>query len=257
MRKISYNIKNFLFFKVDSMKLFFNYVLDSIRYAISDKKSIFINGILHTFTSVIFKFSFITPFLKLFVVTYLILIGYGSYVSWYTLKGSDNHPKFRNILKLTKEGFKKSVVTFIYTGFLIVFFLQAKNYYINGNILVALLFIFLFCCIYLFLIGGLLNRYLHKGKFLEAFNLLEICRLIYLFDIKSFIKVIIAVVISQIFAIIIVMGYNQGFSLFAFIYSIVAFFLAPFFYIGNKRLVGLNVCQLLANKKIKIYIDSK
>ena len=52
-------------------------------------------------------------------------------------------------------------------------------------------------------------------------------------------------------------NYNQGFSLFAFIYSMVAFFLAPFFYIGNKRLVGLNVCQLLANKKIKIYIDSK
>ena len=173
-------------------------------------------------------------------------MGYGSYVSWYTLKGSDDHPKINNLKKLVWEGFKKSVITFIYSIGLTFFFHQAKVN-LNSNIILALISIILFVLIYLCLIAGLLNRYLHKGKFIEAFNLFEIIDLISIFDIKSFIRVVAAVIISQAFAVSVVIGFSDGFSMAELLFSISTFFLSPFLYITTKRLVGLNVRELLKN----------
>ena len=103
--------------------------------------------------------------------------------------------------------------------------------------------------IYLSLILGLLNRYLHKGKFMEAFKLREMWNLLTLFDIKSFIKVICAVIPSQLFAISVVIGFSDGFDLIELLKSISTFFLAPFFYIAAKRFVGLNVRELISDTK--------
>ena len=152
------------------MKLFFANIRDAVKYALSDKKGIIIISALLTITSIINKDGFLNSFWKLFTVTLLIVMGYGSYVSWYTLKGSDKHPKINNLKKLIWEGFKKSVITFIYSIGLTFFFHQAKLN-LNGNIIIALISIILFVLIYLCLIAGLLNRYLHKGQFLKAFNL--------------------------------------------------------------------------------------
>ena len=182
----------------------------------------------------------------MFTVTLLIVMGYGSYVSWYTLKGSDKHPKINNLKKLIWEGFKKSAITFIYSIGLTFFFHQMKVN-LNSNIIIALISAILFVLIYLCLIAGLLNRYLHRGKFIEAFNLVEIINLLRLFDIKSFIRVIVAVIISQVFAISVVIEFGPGFSMTEMLMSLSTFFLAPFFYIAAKRLVGLNVRELLKN----------
>ena len=89
----------------------------------------------------------------------------------------------------------------------------AKQNYMNGNLIFAVCFTILFVLLYLCLIGGLLNRYLHKGKFMEAFHLREIINLIKIFDTKSFIKVIIAVMISQAFAASVVIPFSNGLSL--------------------------------------------
>ena len=228
------------------MKLFLENIADAVKYALSDKKGIILISALLAITSFINKDGFLNSFWRLFTVTLLIVMGYGSYVSWYTLKGSDEHPKLNNLKKLIWEGFKKSVITFIYSIGLTFFFHQAKVNW-NGNIPIALIFIILFALTYICLIAGLLNRYLHKGQFFKAFNLLEIIDLIRLFDIRSFIRVVAAVIISQTFAISVVIGFTDGFSLTELLFSISTLFLAPFLYIAAKRLVGLNVRELLKN----------
>ena len=60
-----------------------------------------------------------------------------------------------------------------------------------------------------------------------------------------FIKVIIAVIISQAFAASVVIPFSKGLTLLDIIYSIATFFLAPFLYISSKRLIALNVYDLL------------
>lgn len=228
------------------MKLFLDNIVDALKYALSDKKGIIVISALLGITSIVNKDGFLNSFLRLFTLTLLIVMGYGSYVLWYTLKGSDKHPKINNLKKLTWEGFKKSVITFIYSIGLTFFFHQVKVN-LNGNIIIALIFIILFVLTYLCLITGLLNRYLHKGQFLKAFNLLEIINLMSLFDIRSFIRVITAVIISQAFAISVVIGFTNGFSLIELLMSLSTFFLSPFLYIATKRFVGLNVRELLKN----------
>jgi hypothetical protein len=219
---------------------------DAVKYALSDTKGMIVISALMAITSIINKDGFLNSFWRMFTITLVIVMGYGSYVSWYTIKGSDEHPKINNLKKLIWEGFKKSVITFIYSIGLTFFFYQAKIN-LSGNIILAAIFIILFALTYLCLIAGLLNRYLHRGKFIEAFNLREIKDLLRLFDIKSFIRVIVAVIVSQVFAISVVIEFNPGFSMTELLMSISTFFLAPFFYIAAKRLVGLNVRELLKN----------
>ena len=228
------------------MRLFVDHIKESIDYALSDKLGLLIISSLVSIACFINKNSLSDPILKVINVFLLIVVGYGSYVSWYALKGRDEHPRFKNNLRrLVWEGFKKSVIVFIYSGFLWLAIRLAKQSYSDGNLIFAVCFIILFVLIYLCLIAGLLNRYLHKGKFIEAFHLHEIIELIKIFDTRSFIKVVFAVMISQAFAASIVIPFSQGFGLFEVIYSIAAFFLAPFLYVATKRLVALNVYDLL------------
>ena len=130
------------------------------------------------------------------------------------------------------------------------FFVHMAKVNMNGNIILSVIGIILFVLTYLCFIAGSLNRYLHKGKFTEAFNLREIWNLACLFDIKSFIRVVSAVIISQIFAITVIVGFSDGFDLIELVKSLSTFFLAPFFYIAAKRFVGLNVRELLNNTPI-------
>ena len=228
------------------MRLFIAHVKESIEYALGDKVGLLIISSLVSIACFINQDSLSDPILKVINVFLLIVVGYGSYVSWYALKGRDEHPRFRNNMKrLVWEGFKKSVIVFIYSGCLWVALRLAKLSHEDGNLILAACFVILFILIYLCLIAGLLNRYLHRGKFIEAFHLREIISLMKIFDTKSFIKVIFAVMISQAFSASIVIPFSHGLSLAGIIYSIATFFLAPFLYVATKRLVALNVYDLL------------
>lgn len=231
------------------MKSYVGHLKNSFDYAVQDKLALVILSSLIFIASLINKDISSIPHLKLFNVSLLIVTGYGSYVAWYTLKGRDEHPRFKNNLRrLIWEGFKKSCITFVYSGFLFALSIQIKQSYTNEYFLFALFWLILFGLVYLCLIAGLLNRYLHKGKILEAFNLVGIINLILLFDFKSFIKVIVAVVISQTFAVLVVIGFNKGFSLLELVFSILTFFLAPYLYIAMKRFIALNVYDLLEKR---------
>ena len=231
------------------MRLFVGNIGNAVKYALSDRKGIIIISALMAITSIATANQHLNSFWRMLAVTLLIVMGYGSYVSWYTLKGSDKHPKINNLKKLIWEGFKKSALTFIYS-IPMTFFVHMAKVNMNGNIILSVIGIILFVLTYLCFITGSLNRYLHKGKFTEAFNLREIWNLACLFDIKSFIRVVSAVIISQIFAITVIVGFSDGFDLIELVKSLSTFFLAPFFYIAAKRFVGLNVSELLNNTPI-------
>ena len=120
------------------MRLFVGNLGNAVKYALSDRKGIIICSALMAITSIITANHRLNSFWGMFCVTLLIVMGYGSYVSWYTLKGSDEHPKINNLKKLIWEGFKKSVITFIYSTGLTFFIHQAKVY-LNSNIIIAII----------------------------------------------------------------------------------------------------------------------
>ena len=148
------------------MRLFVGNLGDAVSYALSDRKGIIICSALMAITSIITANHRLNSFWGMFCVTLLIVMGYGSYVSWYTLKGSDEHPKIKNLKKLIWEGFKKSAITFIYSIGLTFFFHMAKVN-LKGNIILLVISVILFILTYLCFITGLLNRYcsIKTGKF--------------------------------------------------------------------------------------------
>lgn len=221
------------------------HIRDAVDYALADRKAVLLIGVMVFTASLISKDDFLHPVWNVFRLTIFFIVGYGSYISWYTLKGSDRHPDIRNWKRLMWEGFKKSTIIAVYSAGMGIARTHAVQGITDGNIALAVLCAVLFAVIYILLIGGLFNRYLNRGKFLKAFDFPEIIRLLRIFDLKSFIRVVGAVIVSQAFAVLVVIGFGKGFSLFEILFSIAAVFLAPFLYFSTKRLVGLNVRELL------------
>ena len=233
------------------MNQFYNHIRDAISYGLADRKAILLIGALVVVVSMLRKDDCLRPIYQVFNVTIFFYVGYGSFISWYSLKGSDKHPDIRNYKRIFWEGFKKSTIVAVYSIGLTFFGYHGKLSFADGNILFGIGCVIVFSVIYLIMIGGLFNRYVNRGKILEAFNIPEILRMMSIFDLKSFIKVLIAVIISQVFSVLIIMGFSEGFTLFEIIYSIFAFFLAPFLYFATKRFIGLNVRDLLEKSGIE------
>lgn len=51
--------------------------------------------------------------------------------------------------------------------------------------------------------------------------------------------------ISQLFALSVFVNFDKNLSVFEIFYSILTFFLAPYLFIATKRLIGLNIKELL------------
>lgn len=81
--------------------------------------------------------------------------------------------------------------------------------------------------------------------------MVEIYKLIRIFDTKSFLKVLTAVIISQTFALTVIIGFYGELNAVKVTISVSSFFLAPFLYIAAKRFIGLNVRQMLEKNGIK------
>ena len=71
------------------MRLFVGNIGNAVKYALSDRKGIIIISALMAITSIATANQHLNSFWRMLAVTLLIVMGYGSYVSWYTLKGSD------------------------------------------------------------------------------------------------------------------------------------------------------------------------
>ena len=125
------------------MRLFVGNLGNAVKYALSDRKGIIIISALMAITSIATANQHLNSFWRMLAVTLLIVMGYGSYVSWYTLKGSDEHPKINNLKKLIWEGFKKSAITFIYS-IPLTFFVHMAKVNMNSNIILSLIVIIIF-----------------------------------------------------------------------------------------------------------------
>lgn len=227
------------------MNLFYSQLKDGVRYAISDRNAIIVVGLLALIASIVRKDDNLPDICNLFNLTIFFIIGYGSFISWYTLKGENRHPDLRNYKRIFWEGIKKSAIIAVYSIGLTFFKHHAGNCFAQANYLPALALAALFAANYILMIGGLFNRYLNHGKFLKAFDIPEILRLLKMFDLVSFIRVLIAVVIAQGVIILIIIGFGKGFTVGEIIFSIAAVFLVPFLYFSTKRMVGLSVYNLL------------
>ena len=185
-------------------------------------------------------------------VLMLIFVGYGSYVAWYAINGRDDLPEFKNIKWMAWEGFKKSCILFVYTAVLTFFIHHANSFYVDGNVLLAAICSFFFIGTYLILVGGLINRYLHEGSVLEAFNIPGIIGMFSAFDANTFVRVVISAAISHLCSLSVLLDFEPNFTQFELLFSIALFFLAPFLLIATKRLVGMHVHDLLEKNELDI-----
>jgi hypothetical protein len=228
------------------MKGYFDDIGDAVRYALGDKYAILIIGVIVVVASFVNKSAiFPSPIMRVLNVFLLIEVGYGSYISWYTLKGSDELPKIANIKKLAWEGFRKSCIIFVYGIFLSAFISASQQAYADGNYLLTAVFVVCFVIVYLTMVGGLINRYLYRGKISKAFYVPEIYMLLRSFDGKTFVKFIAAVIIAQVFTLSVFLDFHKEFIIVDILISISTFFLAPFLFMATKRLVGLQVRKIL------------
>lgn len=225
------------------MKVFYNSIKDAVRYGLADKLAILVIGGIMFLTALDHRF-FDIPF-HYSSILMLIVVGYGSFISWYAINGQDKHPRLNNIKKMAWEGFKKSCIIVAYSIFLTYVGHYGKEFLSSGNYLFGIILTVLFLLTYLMLIGGLFNRYLNNGKFLKAFDLVEIIKLLLSFDTRNFIRVLIAVVISQTFTVSVFIKIIPEIPSLELLLTFAFFFLAPFLYMANKRLVGLQVRNLL------------
>lgn len=223
------------------MNLFYEHMKDAVRYA-SNRKGMVVFGTILVVTSLVNKNNHLNPLWKAVNIFILLFIGYGSYISWYSLNGSNKHPDLGNYKRLFWEGFKKSLITITYSIPLTFLIHVAKE---SDSIALKAICIMMFAAVYLCLIGGLINRYLYHGEILKAFDFPEIIGVLRSFDLRSFVKVIIAIIISQTSVVLVLIGFNNGFSLFEMAYSLSTFFIGPFLFFATKRFVGLNLYDLL------------
>ena len=226
------------------MKTFYLSIKDAVRYALSDWKVVLVIGGLMCLSSISNKISVISLF-KISNIFMVFVIGYGSFIAFYTIHGDDVPLNISNVKRIFWEGFKKSVILMFYSLFLNFFFTVAKSGYDKGDILIAVVSGLIFALIWLVLIGGLINRYLNKGKFTKAFDIVEIVKLLKSLIGHNFIRLIVAVIIAQVFALSVFIGLQDGLSVLEIVHSILTFFLAPFLFIATKRLVGLNIRELV------------
>lgn len=85
------------------MKGYLNDIKQSVEYALSDIRAILVIGSILFANSLIVRYFDPGHILKSFNVFVLIVIGYGSYITWYTINDYDGLPNIGNIKKLMWE----------------------------------------------------------------------------------------------------------------------------------------------------------
>ena len=232
--------------------LFTDEVVDAFRFIFSDYRVYLQIGTVLFLISIIRKLAYAVidnPYIfwSLVIFSELLLylqVGYGSYISLYTLKGRDYLPKIRNIKKIFFEGIKKSYVIYIYVLIIISFSMISGSYF-NGasDILVFVVHVLIYCVMIL----GLINRYLHHGNFIRAFNAGDMRTIFENIKLKNFALVVVCVFFSQFAVANSAITYSGGLSLFNVVSLVASFFIAPAVVIFSKRLTALHIRKLFAD----------
>lgn len=166
------------------MKTFLRHIKNSIQYPLYDWRILLILGIIIFLISLLNKISLKNPLLSysLFIISEVLLfteMGYGSKIVYTGIKGENKPPLFDKYLNLIWEGFRKTCIFLTYTSALAFLHREAMTivWTDNSNLILKIVCCLAYCLIYLILIGSILNRYEHNGKFITAFNFKEIYEL--------------------------------------------------------------------------------
>lgn len=235
------------------MRKVFESIIEALKYPFRDWKNIIVIGFLLLIASLGRKLPFpedpqqtvvfIGALLILFLQT-----GYGSKIVYSGLKGENIPPKLRPIPKLIWEGFKKIIIIIIYVHIMVIFISVGKTQLSANNIPIAIILFVLGGGTYLLMVGGLLNRYFHHGKFIKAFYLKEIIAIIKKIGFWDMISIVICAMISQTLTISTFINLVKDmFTSIELVLCIIAFFLAPIALMSTKRLISLNLRRILSS----------
>lgn len=109
------------------MEHFYINIKKAICYAFEDLSGIFIIGGILFLASLITKNDYFNDFTKFVVKAVLfIVVGYGSFILWYSINNSDEHPSIRNFKNIIWEGFQKNNCINCLFNFFNIFFSLCK-----------------------------------------------------------------------------------------------------------------------------------
>ncbi|WP_050553503.1 DUF4013 domain-containing protein [Methanobrevibacter boviskoreani] len=229
------------------MDRFIDLFKNSLRYAVSDWKAIFILGvflyIISYLEDTVFKSSDIQNlsgliFIVILFAFSLIESGYSCKILEETVDGSEKPPIFANYLDLIRHGLKDELVVLFYMIIIgvILFFCFELEFY-KYDFFVRAMGLFFVGLIYLTMLGGLLNLAHHHGNFKSGFAFREILDLLDKIGICKLVMVYSFIVLSEflIYRFIFVDVSSNGIVSF-----IVNFLIIPFFVIFSKRLFALS-----------------
>lgn len=216
---------------------------DIIRYTFSNYKTVLLIATLMLVISALGYISenrsdIISPIAAILLdILIFIEVGYGAEIIRTSYLGHDTPPKLTNIWELIKEGFRRTLIYLAY-GVISLTLYKIETYFPFYSIESAICD-FLIIIVNVLLCLGIINRFIHNGKFIKAFNLKEMLLLFKQFKIKQLISVIISILISQTFVISCIVDIHPGITVIDIILAILTFFLAPLTLISTKRLIGL------------------
>ena len=216
---------------------------DIIKYTFGDYKNVLMIATLMLAISFFVNVSeirsdIISP-ISVIIVYILIFIevGYGAEIIKTSYDGQNTTPKLIPTKELLKEGVKRTVI-YVFYGLICILLYRLEQYFpfysIESSVCdILIIVVTILMCL------GIINRFLHNGKFSKAFNLKEMLMLYKKFKIKELVYVIISMLIGQAFVVSCLVDINPGFRIIDAILMVLTFFLAPLSLISTKRLIGL------------------
>lgn len=230
---------------IEHTKTFYENVIDSLRFAISDKVSIILIGVTLTLISTMRYYNF--EFTGLGIIFNIILImlmlfesGYSSKIIDETIQGSTEPPIIENIPEILKLGVKEFLVVFIYTMIIslintAVYMLHEAFPSVRGLLLMNIV---LSTAALILMQSSLIYRAHKSGSVREGFDLKGIFRLYTKLGFKSCIYLFIASLIAQTVFISCIFNIST-LEIVQIIKFILKFTLAPISLIFSLRLFAL------------------
>lgn len=230
---------------IEHTKTFYENVIDSLRFAISDKVSIILIGVTLTLISTMRYYNF--EFTGLGIIFNIILImlmlfesGYSSKIIDETIQGSTEPPIIENIPEILKLGVKEFLVVFIYTMIIslintAVYMLHEAFPSVRGLLLMNIV---LSTAVLILMQSSLIYRAHKSGSVREGFDLKGIFRLYTKLGFKSCIYLFIASLIAQTVLISCIFNIST-LEIVQIIKFILKFTLAPISLIFSLRLFAL------------------
>lgn len=230
---------------IQHIRTFHENVKDAFHFAISDKVSLIVIGIILTIIGTMEEFhttNFILSIVVFIVLIILLLFeaGYSSKIIEETLEGSTKPPIIENIFEILKHGSKEFIVLLGYTVVSFILGMTLEDIYKTYPNIVFLFILLFVMAILVFVMNSALIYMGHKqGRIKDGFNIKGIFDLYKKLGVLGTLFLFITCIISQTIVISSVFDV-YSFDLVYIIDFIINFTLAPISLIFSLRLFALH-----------------